>query len=101
MRGELSRVSLRIMHAKALESGAPFDILNEHDSRFSIPTDLQPIASKVITAAMAGKSAVLSNSEKRYLHGRYIHASANWNAQWGFFPNKPRADNQRAIYDDQ
>ncbi|WP_339666057.1 PAAR domain-containing protein [uncultured Pseudomonas sp.] len=101
VRGELSRVSLRIMHAKAVDGGVPFDNLNEHDRRFSIPSDLQPIASKVISAAMAGQNAVLSDSERHYLHGRYIHASANWNARWGFFPNKPRTDNQRAIYEDQ
>ena len=101
VRGELSRVSLRVMHAKALEGGAPFDIISEHDDRFSIPTDLQPIADKVIAAAMDGKTADLSDSERHYLHGRYIHASAHWNARWGFFPNKPRTDNKRAIYDDQ
>jgi len=101
VRGELSRVSLRVMHTKAVDGGVPFDTLNEHDRRFSIPNDLQPIASKVISAAMAGQNAVLSDSERHYLHGRYIHASANWNARWGFLPNKPRTDNQRAIYEDQ
>jgi len=101
VRGELSGVSLRVMHAKALESNVPFDSLNEQDSRFSIPSDLQPIADKIIAAAMEGENAVLSDGEKRYLHGRYIHASANWNAQWGFFPNKPRTDNKRAVYKDQ
>ncbi|MEH6491581.1 PAAR domain-containing protein [Halopseudomonas sp.] len=101
VRGELSRVSLRVMHAKALESNVPLDSLNGQDSRFSIPSDLQPIADKVIAAAMEGENAVLSDGEKRYLHGRYIHASANWNAQWGFFPNKPRTDNKRAVYKDQ
>ena len=89
------------MHAKALENGAPLDTLTENDRRFSIPSDLQPIASKVISAAMAGQNAVLSDGEKRYLHGRYIHTSARWNAQWGFLPNKPRTDNKRAIYEDQ
>tara|TARA_R110000764_G_scaffold33224_6_gene74595 strand:- start:24182 stop:26065 length:1884 start_codon:yes stop_codon:yes gene_type:complete len=101
VRGELSRVSLRVMHAKALEGGAPFDILSEHDDRFSIPSDLKPIADKVIAAAMAGKSAVMSESDRRYLHGRYIHTSANWNARMGFFPNKPRKENKRAVYVDQ
>ncbi len=101
VRGELSRVALRVMHAKAIQNGAPLDVLSERDERFSIPSDLQPIADKVISSAMAGQSAVLSTTEKRFLHGRYIHSSANWTSTYGFMLNKPRSQNQRAVYEDQ
>ncbi|WP_285276055.1 phospholipase effector Tle1 domain-containing protein [Halopseudomonas bauzanensis] len=101
VRGELSRVALRVMHAKAIQNGAPLDVLSERDARFSIPSDLKPIADKVISSAMAGKSAELSETEKRFLHGRYIHCSANWTSTYGFMLNKPRSQNQRAVYEDQ
>ncbi|MGN5518004.1 PAAR domain-containing protein [Halopseudomonas sp. Lyrl_26] len=101
VRGELSRVALRVMHAKAIQNGAPLDVLSERDERFSIPSDLKPIADKVISSAMAGQSAVLSTTEKRFLHGRYIHSSANWTSTYGFMLNKPRSQNQRAVYEDQ
>ncbi len=101
VRGELSRVALRVMHAKAVQNGAPLDVLSERDERFSIPSDLKPIADKVISSAMAGQSAVLSTTEKRFLHGRYIHSSANWTSTYGFMLNKPRSQNQRAMHEDQ
>jgi len=99
VRGDLSKVSLRVMHEKALEGSVPFDLLSEHDRRFSLPDDLVLIAEKVITAARSGRNAELSGSEWRYLHSHYIHASANWNARQGFFVNKPRFGNERAIYE--
>lgn len=99
--GDLSKVPLRVMHARALVGGAPFDLLSQHDRRFAIPADLAPIASKVIAAASNRESYFLSDTEKQFLHGRYIHASANWNARQGFFVNKPRAENERAIYESE
>lgn len=101
VRGELSRVALRVMYAKATQNGAPFDVLSEQDERFSIPSDLQSIAEKIITSAIAGQNAVLSEAEQRFLHSRYIHNSANWTSTHGFLINKPRRGNQRAVYEDQ
>jgi len=100
VRGDLSKVSLRVMHAKAVAGGVPMDVLSDHDDRFFLPPDLKPIAEKVIAAAMAGQCAKLSEIERRYLHGRYIHASANWNMKWEIiFPNKPRYANKRKEYE--
>lgn len=101
VRGELSRVSLKVMHAKASSAAVPFGALNDADRRFAIPTDLEPIAGKVFAACMAGRSPILSIEEKRFLHSRYIHSSANWVPVKGFMANKPRHDFIRAIYPDE
>lgn len=101
VRGELSRVSLKVMHAKAAIAGVPFDAINEADKRFTIPPDLAPIAEKVYSACMMGCSPILSEPEKRFLHSRYIHSSANWVPVKGFMANKPRHDFIRAIYPDK
>ena len=101
VRGELSRVPLRIMHAKGLESTVPFDPISEHDDRFTIPADLKAIADKVYAAAMSGCSPTLSRDERRFLHSRYIHSSANWAPVKGFMANKPRNGFTRAIYPDR
>ncbi|WP_425221590.1 PAAR domain-containing protein [Pseudomonas sp.] len=101
VRGELSRVSLKVMHAKAAIAGVPFDAINEADKRFTIPPDLAPIAEKVYSACMMGCSPILSEPEKRFLHSRYIHSSANWVPVKGFMANKPRDDFIRAIYPDK
>ena len=101
VRGELSRVSIKIMHAKAVIAGVPFDAIHDADSRFTIPPDLAPIAEKVYSACMMGCSPILSEPEKRFLHSRYIHSSANWVPVKGFMANKPRHDFIRAIYPDK
>jgi len=100
VRGELSRVALRVMHMKAIAHNASLKPIPDTQA-FAIPSDLRPIADKVITSAMAGQSAELSETEKRFLHGHYIHSSANWTSTYGFMLNKPRSQNQRAVYEDQ
>ncbi|MFN3581095.1 MAG: PAAR domain-containing protein [Pseudomonas sp.] len=100
VRGELSRLALRVMHAKGVQQGVPFGAIDDDDQRFKVPSDLQPIAAKVMDAALAGQNAMLDEAEKRFLHTRYIHTSANWVPTFGFMVNKPRANYVRAIYDD-
>lgn len=101
VRGELSLVALRVMHAKAACNGVPLDVLNDRDPRFSIPFELQALADKIIASAMSGENLSLNNSEKRFLHGKYIHSSANWTSRSGLLVNKPRANNKRATYEDR
>ena len=101
VRGELARISLRVMHMKGLAHGVPFDVLSEQEDSFRIPASLQPIADKIINAAMIGQNAVLSDEEKRFLHAHYIHCSANWTSTSGLMVNKPRKGNQRAVYEDK
>ncbi|MEH6563801.1 MAG: PAAR domain-containing protein [Halopseudomonas sp.] len=98
--GDLSKISLRVMHSKAISHEAPFKPIPETPV-FIVPPPLMPIAEKIISAALAGDVVSLSESEKRFLHGSYIHCSANWNARQGFFVNKPRAENKRAVYESE
>ncbi|MEH6564216.1 MAG: PAAR domain-containing protein [Halopseudomonas sp.] len=100
VRGDLSKVSATVMHAKAVLHNVPFKKIPS-TLAFAIPEALGAIATKILAAAADRKSAVLSETEGRFLHGHYIHSSANWNAKWGLFPNKPRDGNERATYASQ
>jgi hypothetical protein len=100
VRGELSRIPLRLMHLKAIEHDVPFDPMNSSAAEYSIPSDLETIANKLICAAQGQQSPVLTESEYRFLHARYIHCSANWVPVKGFLANKPRNKFRRAVYPD-
>ncbi|PAU86753.1 type IV secretion protein Rhs [Pseudomonas sp. WN033] len=100
VRGELSRVALRIMHQLASQHGAVFEPIDDSDTRFQIPEDLQPIADKIIAAALQGRSAKLTEDDWRLLHARYIHLSAHWTPSEGILVHRPRSGG-RAIYPHQ
>ncbi|WOD13286.1 PAAR domain-containing protein [Pseudomonas sp. NyZ704] len=100
VRGELSRVALRVMHRLATRHGATFQPIDESDERMSIPAELGPIANKIISYAQRGLSAPLTANESRFLHGYYIHRSANWTTSRGLLLNRPRPGG-RAVYPDQ
>lgn len=99
VKGELSRVALKVMHSFAVQNNVPLKALDPQDARVTIPAELEAIAGKVISAALDGQQAKLSNSEWRLLNANYIHQSAHWNTTAGLFPHKPRAP-RRAIYPD-
>ncbi|MBQ0778836.1 MAG: PAAR domain-containing protein [Pseudomonas sp.] len=99
VRGELSRVALRVMHRLATQHGARFQPIDESDDRINIPEELRPIADKIISYAQRGLSAPLTANESRFLHGYYIHRSANWTTSRGLLLNRPRSGG-RAIYAD-
>ncbi|MDR0281250.1 MAG: DUF2235 domain-containing protein [Paucimonas sp.] len=96
VRGELSRVYLRLMHGLALKAGVPFDVVPD-----VLPDELQGIAARL----MAGVPA-LDPAEMALLRRRYIHLSANWNASLqsdsplldALFINRPTADGRRVIH---
>lgn len=100
VRGELSRVALRVMHTLGIQHGVVFQPLDESDNRISIPPELQPIADKVISYAKRGASAPLTAEESRLLYGYYIHRSAHWTTSRGLLINRPRSGG-RAVYPDQ
>ena len=96
--GDLSKVSLAIMHQLASSAGVALDELPHEDRNY--PPDLEPIAEKIIQSATAGRRALLTKDERRVLHSRYIHMSANWTTTKGILVNRPR-ESGRAIYRDQ
>lgn len=78
VRGELSRVYLRVMHTQATAKKVPFLDLDPSDSDFALPSELQPLCDKFI----AGDYST-SPAEDTLLRRRYIHTSAHWNHPWG------------------
>ena len=78
--GHLSRVYLRIMHALACERGVPFGALI--DAQEAVPDELLPIATK-LKDQISNHGIKLSSAQERLLRQRYVHHSANWNANVG------------------
>ena len=99
--GELSRIALRVMHAKATQNNAPLGAIDDDDQRMTIPSDLQQIANKVMASVIASENVLLNDLEKQLLHSKYIHCSANWTPVSGLLVNKPRKQSKRAVYPDQ
>lgn len=96
--GDLSKVSLTIMHQLASSAGVALDDLLPEDRIF--PSDLQPIAEKIIQSAIGGQQALLTTDERKLLQARYIHMSANWTTTKGILVNRPR-ESGRKIYQDK
>ena len=78
VRGELSRVYLRVMHALAKEKGVPFNTIEDNEPDYSIPAELQALSDRMV----AGDYSVLPE-EEALLKRRYIHTSASWNNPLG------------------
>lgn len=95
VRGELSRVYLQLMHERAVAAGVPLAAVD-----WQVPGELQGIAVKLL----AGQG--LEAEEMVLLRRRYIHRSANWNADWcsdsplldSLFINRPTADGVRVVH---
>lgn len=73
VRGELSRVYLRVMYELAKQKGVRFDDIPETPD-YQLPEELQPLCNRFI----AGDYSV-TPAEEALLKLRYIHMSAHWN----------------------
>ncbi|MHC8366439.1 hypothetical protein ACYZT9_11275 [Pseudomonas sp. ZT5P21] len=71
--GKLSVVYLHLMHKLAKEKGVQFDVIDESDPAYSVPSELQPFCNRVF----AGNYEPTAEEEK-LLKLKYIHMSANW-----------------------
>ncbi|AOE83935.1 T6SS phospholipase effector Tle1-like catalytic domain-containing protein [Pseudomonas sp. TCU-HL1] len=101
VRGELSRVYLRLMHRLARQYGVNFDDIPDR-SDTQLPVELQPLCERFLTGDYSTTPA-----EERLLQLHYIHCSAHWNPparlqgqtpRTGIpltFVNAPTADGQR------
>ncbi|MGC3088943.1 hypothetical protein PA57_00485 [Pseudomonas aeruginosa] len=106
VRGELSRVYLRIMRELAVRVGVAFKVIEERDPALSIPDELRPIAAKLQAYALGEDFTGLSEEEIALLCRRYIHLSAHWNAAKGkhnsalavMFINRPAEGGKRKEY---
>ncbi len=96
VRGELSRVALRVMRELALLHDVPFGRILEDDPNLRLPMELQTISASLLAYAQ-GAPFRLSKAENRLLKARYIHLSAHWSPSYGAMVNKP-APNRRLTY---
>jgi uncharacterized Zn-binding protein involved in type VI secretion len=108
--GDLSKIYLRVMRELAVQHGAPLDVINEHDQRLSLPTDLATISAKILGYATGRRTTLdLTAAEEDLLLLRYIHLSASWNAVKDrnrtsigpMFINRPTDDYQRIVHDNR
>ena len=82
VRGYLSRVYLRLMHALARQHGVPFAALS--DAQDALPAELMPIAARLQEQLASPANALkLTPAQERLLRQRYVHQSANFNANVG------------------
>ena len=66
-------IPLRVMHARAMEAGVPFDFMDENDPNLTLPQDLRSIADKLLA------DQPLDEQEESLLRRKYLHQSAHWN----------------------
>lgn len=79
IKGEYSRVPLRLMHALALEEEVPFEAMPS-DRDYFLPEDLMEIYENLRHQVCAGKDVPsLSVEQGRFLKQRYIHHSNHFN----------------------
>ncbi|WP_455921878.1 T6SS phospholipase effector Tle1-like catalytic domain-containing protein [Pseudomonas putida] len=84
VRGELSRLYLRVMHAMAVARGVPLQAMPA-TAEHALPADLQPLEKRFLRGDFA-----LGEAEERLLMLNYIHVSAHWNPPAGLQGNAPR-----------
>jgi uncharacterized Zn-binding protein involved in type VI secretion len=74
VRGELSRVYLRVMYELAKQRGVRFKRLDEQYPSYTIPSELQALCDRFVAGDYSTTPA-----EEQLLKLKYIHTSANWN----------------------
>ncbi|SEE74198.1 T6SS phospholipase effector Tle1-like catalytic domain-containing protein [Pseudomonas migulae] len=72
--GKLAVVYLRLMHKLAKEKGVQFEVIDESDPAYSVPSELQPFCDRVLAGEYKPEPA-----EEQLLRLKYVHMSANWN----------------------
>lgn len=115
IRGEYSRVTLRIMHELARKTGVPFkDIPNRDD--MNLPAELESINGNLLEQVNDGEySPTLAKNQLDLLRQRYIHYSAHYNPFKfmalgapttfrlfrNFSPNAPSPSGERTVHPNQ
>ena len=104
---DLALVYLRIMRELGARHDVPFEVIDEEDQTYALPTELKPIAEKLMAYGLGEtRRASLSLDEEELLYSRYIHLSANWNAAKGWnnsdlnivFINRPAENYERGVH---
>jgi hypothetical protein len=82
VRGELSRVYLRVMYALAKQKGVRFDDIPDK-SEYRLPAELHPLCDKFVAGDYSTTPA-----DETLLKLKYIHTSAHWNHPLGKSGNR-------------
>ncbi|MEB0044686.1 MULTISPECIES: PAAR domain-containing protein [unclassified Pseudomonas] len=85
IRGELSRVYLRVMYELAKQVGVRFDHLEDSEPRYVVSSELQALCDRFVAGDYSTTPA-----EEQLLKLRYIHTSANWNPPTKLQGSTPR-----------
>ena len=98
VQAEYSRVALRQMYRLAKDAGVPLNAVKPTDTGFSLPDELQPIATRITHHINEGRPLQLSTQEEALLRQRYIHHSAHYQTAGPLFPFKPAPGGVRGVY---
>jgi len=85
VRGELSRVYLRVMYELAKQQGVRFQPFDEQYPTYVITTELRALYDRFVSGDYSTTPA-----EEQLLKLRYIHTSANWNPPTKLQGSTPR-----------
>ncbi|MHC8364290.1 type VI secretion system tip protein TssI/VgrG [Pseudomonas sp. ZT5P21] len=107
VRNDLALIYLRIMRELGARHDVPFQFIDEEDQKYALPTELKPIAEKLMAYALGDtRRTGLSVFEEELLYQRYIHLSAKWNAAKGWnssdlnivFIDRPAENYKRVVH---
>ncbi|MGO2135531.1 hypothetical protein [Marinobacter sp.] len=76
----------------------PLNAVKPTDTEFSLPDELQPIATQITHHIKEGRPLQLSAAEEALLRQRYIHHSAHYKIAGPLFPFKPAPGNVRGVH---
>jgi len=98
VQAEYSRVALRQMYRLAKDAGVPLNAVKPTDTGFSLPDELQPIATGITHHINEGQPLQLSIQEEALLRQRYIHHSAHYQIAGPLFPFRPAPGGVRGVH---
>lgn len=113
VRGEYSRVGLKIMHELATKAGVPFGAMDSEGDATGLPDDLELVTNRILEQIAGGSdSPSLTQDQKDLIRQRYTHYSAHYNPfkfllrdvlttlRFGrnFSPNAPTTSGKRVIH---
>jgi len=97
VRGEYSRVSLRLMHELAQRQGVPFKNISPTDLNYHLPPELEPVYQALRQHVLEGAPLNLSDSLQALLKQRYHHHSDHYEQVGPVMPHRP-VTGQRGIH---
>ncbi len=110
VRGEYSRVAMRLMHQLATESKVPFHAVDTRKADNTLPKELEPVLLQLLDQVSAGNdSPFLAPGDVNLLLQRYIHRSSHYNNVAtqiagepvkieGIYPHAPEPFGERSVY---